>query len=99
MDKSGRLKLFLALSHEDSKRMVFVQHRMREQSALLWDLMEHKRAAFYVCGHELLGAGVEETLMDIASEHGKMSQAEAATSKHGRKLAVGSKTSAEQWLS
>lgn len=82
MAEKGRLRLFVALSHQDPTRMVFAQHRMREQSALLWDLMERRRAAFYVCGHEMLGAGVEEALMEIAREHGKMNKDQAAAYLH-----------------
>lgn len=83
MADKGRLRLHVALSHEDPTRMVFAQHRMREQSALLWDMMEHKRAAFYVCGHEMLGVGVEEALIEIAREHGKMGKDAAAAYLHG----------------
>lgn len=75
MAESGRLKLVVAQSHADPQRMVFVQHRMLEHGELLWDLMGRRRAAFYVCGHEMLGAGMEDALMKVAMSYGKVTDA------------------------
>lgn len=47
--KDGYLHLFLAFSR-DQPQKIYVQHRMKEQKKLIWELLHQKDSYFYVCG-------------------------------------------------
>jgi sulfite reductase (NADPH) flavoprotein alpha-component len=69
-------KLELAFSRDQADK-IYVQQRMRENAAELWQWME-QGGHFYVCGDaKRMAKDVEDTLLAIASEHGKKSAAEA----------------------
>ena len=56
---------------------VYVQDRMREAGAELWAWLQ-AGAHFYVCGDaKRMAKDVEAALVDIAAEHGGMSEAQA----------------------
>jgi len=62
-------KLDLAFSRDQAEK-VYVQHRMRENAAELWAWLD-KGAHFYVCGDaKRMAKDVEDTLLEIAAEHG-----------------------------
>uniref|UniRef100_A0A8P4G019 NADPH-dependent diflavin oxidoreductase 1 n=2 Tax=Dicentrarchus labrax TaxID=13489 RepID=A0A8P4G019_DICLA len=50
MMKAGHLTLFTAFSR-DQEDKVYVQHRVRENAGLLWDLIANKSACFYIAGN------------------------------------------------
>jgi len=66
-------RLDLAFSR-DQDHKVYVQHRMKEQAALLWSWLQ-EGAYFYVCGDARhMARDVHQTLIDIAREQGGRSE-------------------------
>jgi sulfite reductase (NADPH) flavoprotein alpha-component len=62
-------RLELAFSRDQADK-IYVQHRMRENAAELWRWLE-EGAHFYVCGDATrMAKDVEDTLLQIAAEHG-----------------------------
>lgn len=61
----------LATSREQKGRGSYVQDRLREESALVWRLLE-EGGYVYVCGSHPMREGVHDAFVDIAAEHGKM---------------------------
>jgi sulfite reductase (NADPH) flavoprotein alpha-component len=69
-------KLDLAFSRDQAEK-IYVQQRMRENAAELWQWME-QGGHFYVCGDaKRMAKDVEDALLAIAGEHGGKSAAEA----------------------
>jgi sulfite reductase (NADPH) flavoprotein alpha-component len=69
-------RLDLAFSRDQAKK-IYVQDRMREQGAELWDWLE-AGACFYVCGDaSSMAKDVEAALTDIISRHGGKSAEQA----------------------
>lgn len=62
-------RLDLAFSRDQAEK-IYVQQRMRENAAELWQWLE-EGAQFYVCGDaKRMAKDVEDTLLAIATEHG-----------------------------
>jgi sulfite reductase alpha subunit-like flavoprotein len=61
----------LATSREQPGRRDYVQDRLREQSALVWRLLQGG-GYVYVCGSQQMREGVREAFADIVAEHGTM---------------------------
>ena len=75
--KSGDLYRFTTAWSRDQEHKVYVQHRMAEHGAEIWEWLEGG-AYFYVCGDkQYMAKDVHSTLIDICSEHGNMSPEEA----------------------
>jgi sulfite reductase (NADPH) flavoprotein alpha-component len=65
-------RLDLAFSRDQHERL-YVQHRMREQGKELWKWLQDG-AYLYVCGDaKRMARDVNQTLIDIACEHGSLS--------------------------
>ncbi|NIY63664.1 Assimilatory nitrate reductase large subunit [Streptomyces malaysiensis] len=63
----------------DQRTKVYVQDRMREHGPLLWSWLQDG-AHFYVCGDaSRMAKDVDRALRDIATVHGGLDEAEAAT--------------------
>lgn len=61
----------------DQQEKIYVQHRMMERGAEIWDWLE-KGAHFYVCGDaSRMAKDVHQALLDIAVEHGGKDAKEA----------------------
>ena len=76
--KGALTKLSLAWSR-DGARKVYVQDRMREAGAELWNWLA-KGAHFYVCGDaKRMAADVEKALVEVAAAHGGLSPDAAKT--------------------
>ncbi|MDQ8182736.1 assimilatory sulfite reductase (NADPH) flavoprotein subunit [Pelagicoccus sp. SDUM812005] len=75
--KKGVLtKLDLAFSRDQPEK-IYVQDRMRENGAELWEWLD-KGAYFYVCGDATrMAKDVNQALIDIVQEHGKKSEEDA----------------------
>ncbi len=70
-------KLDLAWSR-DQKEKLYVQHLMIQQGAELWNWLS-KGAAFYVCGDaSRMAKDVDQALLKVVEEHGKLVPEEAA---------------------
>jgi len=75
--KEGVLKSLSLAFSRDQESKVYVQHRIREDSAKIWHLVEEKKANFYVCGATSMGRSVKEALMLVAMEEGNKTEPEA----------------------
>jgi len=70
-------RLDLAWSR-DQKEKLYVQHLMLQQGAELWAWLD-QGAAFYVCGDaSRMAKDVDQALLAVAEQHGKLSPEEAA---------------------
>ncbi|MBV2236022.1 MAG: flavodoxin domain-containing protein [Sterolibacterium sp.] len=73
---AGCLQLYTAFSRQQSEK-IYVQHRLREQAALIWQRFE-RGATFYICGDATRMAGdVEQALLDIIMQQGQQTAEEA----------------------
>ncbi|MBW8090943.1 molybdopterin-dependent oxidoreductase [Streptomyces hygroscopicus subsp. hygroscopicus] len=62
----------------DQRTKIYVQDRMREHGSLLWSWLQDG-AHFYVCGDaSRMAKDVDRALLDIATVHGGLDEAEAA---------------------
>jgi sulfite reductase (NADPH) flavoprotein alpha-component len=68
-------RLALAWSRDDKEKF-YVQDRMRQLGADLWQWLSDG-AHFYVCGAVRMGQDVERAMVDIVVEHGRKSASEA----------------------
>ncbi|XP_070844454.1 NADPH-dependent diflavin oxidoreductase 1 [Chaetodon trifascialis] len=77
MMKAGHLTLFTAFSR-DQEEKVYVQHRVRENAALLWDLITNKNACFYIAGNaKQMPASVCDALKEVFQQEGGVSAEDA----------------------
>ncbi|XP_011368194.1 NADPH-dependent diflavin oxidoreductase 1 isoform X1 [Pteropus vampyrus] len=78
LEERGCLSLVTAFSR-DQERKVYVQHRLRELGPLVWELLDHRGAYFYLAGNaKYMPADVSEALTSIFREEGGLSGPEAA---------------------
>ena len=71
-DKPGVL-LWIAASRDQEGRKVYVQDRLREQGAQVWDTLGPQRGILYICGNSgRMPEQVREAVRDIVAEHGEM---------------------------
>lgn len=74
---AGCLQLHTAFSRQQAGQRVYVQQRLREQAALIWQRCE-QGATFYICGDATRMAGeVEQVFLEIISEQGGLNNEEA----------------------
>uniref|UniRef100_A0A669E4K4 NADPH-dependent diflavin oxidoreductase 1 n=1 Tax=Oreochromis niloticus TaxID=8128 RepID=A0A669E4K4_ORENI len=77
MMEAGFLTLFTAFSR-DQEAKVYVQHRVRENGELLWDLIANKNACFYIAGNaKQMPASVCDALKEAFQQVGGVSAEEA----------------------
>uniref|UniRef100_A0A6I8NU82 NADPH-dependent diflavin oxidoreductase 1 n=1 Tax=Ornithorhynchus anatinus TaxID=9258 RepID=A0A6I8NU82_ORNAN len=68
--RRGSLTLVTAFSR-DQEEKVYVQHRLREHGAWLWDLLSRRGAYIYLAGNaKTLPGAVSEALRAVFREHG-----------------------------
>uniref|UniRef100_A0A3Q3X0Y2 NADPH-dependent diflavin oxidoreductase 1 n=1 Tax=Mola mola TaxID=94237 RepID=A0A3Q3X0Y2_MOLML len=71
--KAAQLTLFTAFSR-DQEEKVYVQHRVRENAKLLWDLIANKRGCFYIAGNaKQMPASVQDALKEVFQKEGGIS--------------------------
>jgi sulfite reductase alpha subunit-like flavoprotein len=75
-DEGVLAHVHIATSREHPGRREYVQDRLRQESALVWRLLE-QGAYVYVCGSQPMREGVREAFLDIAVEHGRMQREHA----------------------
>jgi sulfite reductase (NADPH) flavoprotein alpha-component len=69
-EEEGFARLSLAFSRDQAEK-VYVQHRMIEQGAEIWEWIQ-QGAVFYVCGDaKRMAVDVDTALRKIVSEHGR----------------------------
>uniref|UniRef100_A0AAY4EG73 NADPH-dependent diflavin oxidoreductase 1 n=1 Tax=Denticeps clupeoides TaxID=299321 RepID=A0AAY4EG73_9TELE len=77
MERAGHLKLFTAFSR-DQEDKVYVQHRVKEQATLLWDLISNMGAFFYIAGNaKQMPTGVCDALKGVFQKEGGVSASQA----------------------
>lgn len=76
LDSGALTKLDLAFSRDGAEK-VYVQHRLVEQGAEVWRWIE-EGAHLYICGDARhMAVDVEQALLTVAAQHGKLSPEEA----------------------
>ncbi|EKT4485443.1 bifunctional nitrate reductase/sulfite reductase flavoprotein subunit alpha [Pseudomonas putida] len=81
-ETAGHLLLDTAFSRDQAQK-VYVQQRMLEQGAQLWQWLE-AGAYFYVCGDaQRMAKDVDAALRTVVAEHGGMDEAQAAAYVEG----------------
>ncbi|XP_056394205.1 NADPH-dependent diflavin oxidoreductase 1 [Hyla sarda] len=77
LEKTGLLQLFTAFSR-DQEDKIYVQHRIKENGAYLWQLISNKQASFYIAGNaKSMPNQVTDALKSVFQSEGQMSAAEA----------------------
>lgn len=77
MQEAGRLEKISTAFSRDQDEKIYVQDRMREQGAEFFEWLE-AGAYFFVCGDaKRMANDVDKALLNIISEHGKMSSTAA----------------------
>jgi sulfite reductase (NADPH) flavoprotein alpha-component len=77
MKEAGQLERLTLAWSRDGAEKVYVQDRMRQNGAELWNWLQ-QGAHFYVCGDaKRMAKDVERAMVDIAAEHGKLATDEA----------------------
>ncbi|XP_054854025.1 NADPH-dependent diflavin oxidoreductase 1 isoform X2 [Eublepharis macularius] len=75
--KRGLLTLFAAFSR-DQEQKVYVQHRIRENKELIWDLVSQENAHIYLAGNaKQMPEAVAEALKFVFQSEGGLSASEA----------------------
>ena len=69
--------LFTTAWSRDQEEKIYVQHRLKEHGAEVWEWFDNG-AYFYICGDKSrMAKDVHRALIEIAMEHGGMSEADA----------------------
>jgi len=77
LSATGALTTLTTAWSRDGEAKVYVQERMRENGPQLWQWLK-SGAHFYICGDaKRMAKDVEAALVDVAADHGSMSQAGA----------------------
>lgn len=77
LEKRGILTLFTAFSR-DQEDKIYVQHRIKENAAFVWDLINTKQAYFYLAGNaKSMPTQVTDALKEVFQKEGTMSSEEA----------------------
>lgn len=73
LKKAGQLERLTLAWSRDASEKIYVQDRMRENGAELWQWLE-QGAHFYICGDaKRMAKDVDRALVDIATLHGGLS--------------------------
>jgi sulfite reductase alpha subunit-like flavoprotein len=51
LQDQARLNLIVAFSRDGPKK-VYVQHKIEERRDFIWELLDKKKANFYICGSD-----------------------------------------------
>uniref|UniRef100_A0A8C5HE80 NADPH-dependent diflavin oxidoreductase 1 n=1 Tax=Gouania willdenowi TaxID=441366 RepID=A0A8C5HE80_GOUWI len=74
---AGLLRLFTAFSRDQEEKS-YVQHRVRDNAELLWDLITHKNACFYIAGNaKQMPSSVCDALREVFQQQGRLSAEQA----------------------
>lgn len=75
--EDGSLRLFTAFSR-DQEEKIYVQHRLLENSPLVWDLLVNKQGCFYIAGNsQRMPTDVTDALLEVFIKEGKMDRPKA----------------------
>ncbi|XP_078604811.1 NADPH-dependent diflavin oxidoreductase 1-like isoform X1 [Branchiostoma floridae x Branchiostoma japonicum] len=75
--EKGFLSLYTAFSR-DQEEKVYVQQRIKENGAVIWDLIHNQEAWIFVAGNaKQMPTDVQSALQSVLMDHGNMGEAEA----------------------
>ncbi|KAK1787293.1 hypothetical protein P4O66_002799 [Electrophorus voltai] len=75
--QAGHMTLFTAFSR-DQEDKIYVQHRVKEQAKLLWDMIANRNAVFYIAGNaNQMPAAVCDALKEVFKQEGGMTESQA----------------------
>eukprot|EP01062_Namystynia_karyoxenos_P021383 TRINITY_DN18138_c0_g1_i1.p1 TRINITY_DN18138_c0_g1~~TRINITY_DN18138_c0_g1_i1.p1 ORF type:complete len:430 (+),score=145.62 TRINITY_DN18138_c0_g1_i1:74-1291(+) len=75
LQDKGKLRMSLAWSREQGKKKVYVQDRIREQGADIWNWIGREGAQLFICGDaKSMAPGVERALLEVFQHHGGMNE-------------------------
>ncbi|TVK72989.1 NADPH-dependent diflavin oxidoreductase 1 [Bagarius yarrelli] len=75
--QAGHMILYTAFSR-DQENKVYVQHRVKEQASLLWDLTVNKKAFFYIAGNaKQMPSAVCAALKEVFQQEGCVIESQA----------------------
>lgn len=75
--EGGSLRLFTAFSR-DQEDKIYVQHKLLENSSLVWDLLVNKHGWFYIAGNsQRMPTDVTDALLEVFIKEGKMDRPKA----------------------
>ncbi|XP_063172464.1 NADPH-dependent diflavin oxidoreductase 1 isoform X2 [Candoia aspera] len=93
--KRGLLTVFVAFSR-DQEEKIYVQHRIRENKELVWELVKHRKAQIYLAGNaKQMPEAVAEALKFVFQSEGGLSAPEAE--EYLARLAQTHRFQAETW--
>ncbi|XP_069790684.1 NADPH-dependent diflavin oxidoreductase 1 isoform X2 [Narcine bancroftii] len=77
LQQKGLLTLFTAFSR-DQDHKIYVQHRIRENGAVIWDLIRNRKAHFYMAGNaKMMPAQVTDSLKSVFESEGGLSDTDS----------------------
>ena len=77
LQTDGRLTLFTAFSR-DQEDKIYVQHRLKQNRALLWDLIDRRGAWCFLAGNsKQMPSDVSEAFHEIFRTEGKLTKEQA----------------------
>ncbi|CAB3983279.1 NADPH-dependent diflavin oxidoreductase 1-like [Paramuricea clavata] len=77
LQNDGRLTLFTAFSR-DQENKIYVQHRLKENNAFVWDLIERQGAWCFLAGNsKQMPSDVSDVLQEIFTREGKLTEEQA----------------------
>ncbi|XP_067007516.2 NADPH-dependent diflavin oxidoreductase 1 isoform X2 [Anabrus simplex] len=96
LQKENLMTLFCAFSR-DQEEKVYVQHVLKQQASLVWDLVHEKNASIFIAGRaEKMPDDVREVLLnDVGCLEGCLSEEEAAN--HIQLLETSGRLQMETW--
>ncbi|XP_062844915.1 NADPH-dependent diflavin oxidoreductase 1 [Trichomycterus rosablanca] len=75
--QEGHMNLFTAFSR-DQEHKIYVQHRVKDKTKLLWDLIANKNAAFYIAGNaKQMPSAVCDAVKEIFQQEGGVTESQA----------------------
>lgn len=75
-----KLTIFNAFSRENPKKKHYVQHDLAENGKLVNDLLQNKKANFYVCGDAAhMAREVHDVLVDLIAKERSIEKTKAET--------------------
>eukprot|EP01125_Pyxidicula_operculata_P021109 TRINITY_DN800_c0_g1_i1.p1 TRINITY_DN800_c0_g1~~TRINITY_DN800_c0_g1_i1.p1 ORF type:complete len:1247 (-),score=196.48 TRINITY_DN800_c0_g1_i1:19-3759(-) len=84
-EKAGILTTLQLAFSRDQKEKVYIQHKLKSDSQLLYDLIHPKNGHFYLCGPKWPAGDVHDALLYSLTTAGKLSNEEAKSYLHKMK--------------
>eukprot|EP00794_Sanderia_malayensis_P015807 gene15807-17400_t len=76
LEEQGKLKLFTAFSR-DQEEKIYVQHRLQENSEMVWKLLHDQKCVTYIAGSSKdMPTDVMNCLKNIVKQHGHLTDEE-----------------------